>query len=335
MPAARRSTARIVRWLMQLGMVCLVAYLGIRHQVVGGAAPLDSFCPFGAVESLPALLSGSGFIGKIGSSNLVLIGTVALVTVGLGASFCGWLCPFGAVQDALGAVRRRLVGEAYVIPDRAHRVLKHARWVVLAVVVLMSWRVLGLWFADYDPFRALFHFKFESWIAVALVAVTLIGGLLVERFWCLYLCPLGALVGGLGTLGLTKVSRNAEECTDCGLCTRACPSRIDVRNLATVSDQHCTMCTECVEACPAPGALKISTGGEGEALRPVAIGIATLLLSLALLGTGYAMGWWRTGAGCASCTSQAPQAAPLGYNDVILAGSRPADPDQMTRYEYR
>lgn len=326
MAAPRRTPARIARWSIQLGMVALVAYLGIRHQLVGpaaGAAPLDSFCPFGALETLPSLLAGSGFIGKIGSSNLVLIGSVILVTIGLGAGFCGWLCPFGAVQDALSAVRRRLFGRALLVPDGLHRVLRYGRWLVLGVVVWMSWQALGLWFADYDPFRALFHFKFESWVAVALVAGTVVGGLLVERFWCLYLCPLGAVVGGLGTLGVTKVRRDAGSCTDCGLCTNACPSRIDVQRQESVRDQLCTMCTECVESCPVPGALSVSTGRDGESLRPVAVGVATALLFFALLGTGYAMGWWQTGSGCAGCSAEQPQAEQLGYNSVIPVDSRP------------
>ncbi len=335
MAASRRTLARTARWLIQIGMVGLIAYFGLRHQLVEGAAPLDSFCPFGAVETLPALLGGFGFIGKIGSSNLVLLGSLTLVTLGLGASFCGWLCPFGAIQDGLGALRRRFIGKAYLIPERVHNVLKHTRWLVLALVVWMSWRALGLWFADYDPFRAMFHFKFESWVAVALVAGTLVGGLLVERFWCLYLCPLGAVVGGLGTLGLTKVRRAEESCTDCALCSRACPSRIEIHTRQAVSDQHCTMCTECVDACPVPGTLALSTGRQGESLRPIAVGVTTLVLFFVLIWTGWAMGWWRTGAGCASCTAQLTPAEVLGYNveipDAVAAGDASGVPQVTYR----
>lgn len=296
-----RST-RVVRSIVQAGMVGLIAYLGVRHQLVGGAAPLDSFCPFGAIESLPSLLGGRGFIGKIGASNLVLLGALGLVTLSLGGAFCGWLCPFGAAQDLLSAIRRRVIGRACVIPARVHGVLKYARWLVLGLIVHMSGKSLSLWFADYDPFRALFHFKFESWTAIALVAATVMGGLLVERFWCLYLCPLGALVGAVGVFGFVKVRRDGEECSVCTLCARACPSRIPVQEVTAVADEHCTMCLDCVESCPRPGTLTVSTGAHGESLRPVSLGVATVVLFFALIGTAFAMGWWIPGRGCGGCS---------------------------------
>jgi Fe-S-cluster-containing hydrogenase component 2 len=80
---------------------------------------------------------------------------------------------------------------------------------------------------------------------------------------------------------------------------------IDVDASDVVTDQLCTMCTQCVDACPSPGALRISTGAAAEAFRPVAVGAATTALFFALIGTGMAMGWWETGAGCAGCSASA------------------------------
>ncbi len=319
-PGRRSTRPRYLRRIVQLGMVALIAYIGVRHQVVGGsggAAPLDSFCPFGAIESLPSLLGGMGFISKVGTSNLVLLGSLGIVTLALGASFCGWLCPFGAIQDLLAWIRFKTIGRAYVIPKRVHNVLKYGRWLVLGVIVYMSGRYLSLWFADYDPFRALFHFKFESWIPIALVAGTVLGGLLVERFWCLYLCPLGALTGAVGVFGFTKVRRDGEGCTDCSLCSRACPSRIQVHRLTAVADEHCTMCMECMDSCPRPGTLKVSTGADGESLRPIALGIATIALFFALIGTAYSMGWWLPGAGCGGCAEVVPSAVHAAAATIV------------------
>lgn len=140
----------------------------------------------------------------------------------------------------------------FLVPARVHGKLKYLRWGVLALIVRMSAKYSAFWFADYDPFRVFFHFKFESAIAIVFVVGTIAGGILVERFFCLYACLLGALVGGLGTAGLVKVSRDEGACIDCTLCARACPSRIAVDTVQVVRDQHCTMCTECVDACPAP-----------------------------------------------------------------------------------
>lgn len=315
---------RTVRTLVQIMMVALMAWIGLRHQTLGGgptgAPPLDSFCPFGAVETLPSLLGGTGFVRKVGESNLVLLAALGIVTLGFSGAFCGWICPFGAVQDWLASARKRVFGRVLVIPAPVHRVLRHLRWAVLALVVWMSARLLTLWFAEYDPFRALFHFKFESWIGVALVVGTVMGGLLVERFFCLYACPLGALVGLAGLVGLTRIRRVESECTECGVCSRACPSRIAVDNLGDVRDQHCTMCAECVESCPSDGALVVTTGAPGESLRPVMVGIASVVLFFALVGTAQALGWWRTGAGCAGC-ADAPGTDGPAVAVVATAGS--------------
>lgn len=300
------TSTLVVRRLIQLSVVALVAYLSLKHQIGGreAAGPIDSYCPFGAIESLPALIEGSGFIRRIGTSNLVLFGSLAVVTLTAGGGFCGWLCPFGTVQDWLASAGRLIFGRQLKVPMPVHRYLKHMRWAVLLLIVWMSWRTAGLWFARYDPYRALFDFGFESSLAIGLIAVTILGGIAVERFWCIYACPLGALVGVGAVLSPTKVRRVTDSCTDCGFCSTRCPMRIPVDEVETVADQHCTMCTECVEVCPQPETLKISTGAAHESFRPLFVGIVTTVLFFALIGTGWAMGWWQTGQGCAGCSTQ-------------------------------
>jgi Fe-S-cluster-containing hydrogenase component 2 len=307
----RDRTTVIARVLIQASVVGLIVYLSYQHQYLGTAAPIDSYCPFGAIESIPSLLAGEGLLRRVGTSNLVLMGAVGLVTLGLGASFCGWLCPFGAVQDWIGSLGKRLLGRQFEVPASAHRYLKHLRWIVLALIVWMSYRYLDLWFAEYDPYRAFFHLTVESGLALALIVGTVVGSLMVNRFWCVYACPLGAVVGLIGKIGLVKVRRQSS-CIDCGLCAAACPMRVPVDQVGAVSDQHCTMCTECVQVCPKPGALVISTGAKGESLPPFGIGIATAALFFALVGSGIALGWWQPGQGCGGCAE-----SPSGEATVV------------------
>jgi len=313
------SSTRTIRRLIQLGVVGLFSYVAIRHQV-SGTAPLDSYCPFGAIETLPSLLSGDGFINKVGQSNLVLLAAALIVSLLASGAFCGWLCPFGAVQEWLSALARRIFGRQLTVPAGVHRYLKHLRWGVLVLIVVMSARYMGLWFADYDPFRAMFHFKFENALAIGLVVGTVVGALAIERFWCMYACPLGALVGLAGLLGITKVRRDVDVCTSCGICSKACPSRIDVASAPRrVADMHCTMCTECVDACPESGALVLSTGAKGEAFRPLAVGLAATALFFALIGTSFAMGWWVPSASCGGCSSASESVAPVSMESLIEA----------------
>ncbi len=318
MATSAASKTRWIRYGFLAGMVGLIATVGIRHQLLkgAGAAPLDSFCPLGAVESLPTLFSGGGMLAKTGTSNLVLFAGLLLVTLFLGGAFCGWLCPFGAIQEWLAALSKRVFGRQLRVPESLDRYLKHMRWVVLAFIVTAAYSAGRLWFADYDPFRALFHFKFESWVAYALVGGTVVGSMLVERFWCRYLCPLGAIVGALGTIGLVKVRRSEDACTSCGMCDEACPARISVSTTPAVSDQHCTMCAECVGACPEPGAMHVSAGGASSAVRPWVVGLASAALLFALVGAAQAAGLWQAGSGCGSggCAEESV-AQPVGVQE--------------------
>lgn len=308
MPKNRDRATAVGRFLIQAVVVGLIIYLSYKHQFIGrsAAAPIDSYCPFGAIESIPSLLAGEGLLRRVGTSNLVLMGALGLVTLGMGASFCGWLCPFGSVQDWIAGIGARLLGKQYRVPLSVHRYLKHMRWAVLALIVWMSYRYLDLWFAEYDPYRALFHLSVESGLALALIVGTVVGSLVVKRFWCLYACPLGAIVGLLGLVGVAKVRRQSS-CIDCGLCSAACSMQVPVDQVDAVSDQHCTMCTECIQVCPKPGALVISTGAKGESLPPLGIGIATIALFFALIWAGMALGWWQPGEGCGGC-ADAPEA---------------------------
>jgi ferredoxin len=73
---------------------------------------------------------------------------------------------------------------------------------------------------------------------------------IARRFWCRYLCPLGALLGLLGKIGLVRRQVN-DSCTQCNACARACPTGTIQREWNYASDPgECTMCLECLAACP-------------------------------------------------------------------------------------
>ena len=115
-----------------------------------------------------------------------------------GNAFCGWLCPFGAFQDLLHWVKRKLHLPEIKLGDRTDAILRYGRFVTLGIIIYASATTLKLWFADYDPFRTLFslHWLFAPnlatmWPAFVILGVTRIGSLLIQRFWCRYLCPLG------------------------------------------------------------------------------------------------------------------------------------------------
>jgi len=255
----------VLRRISQLIPVALITFVGIRHQVVGGgpngAAPLDSYCPFGGIETMYYYLQTGQFLQKTAISNLILLGAVIILAIAAGSAFCSWLCPFGAVQEWLAALGRKVLGRNYELPERMHRVLRYMRFPVLFLIVFFTIRGSRLVFEDYDPFKVMFHFNFETITAIVILAVTVILSLLVDRFWCKYLCPLGAVFSFLGRFSLINIRRNQDKCVNCGLCTTKCHMNIDVANETEMPVSECTRCLDCVNSCPKVEVLTLTMGG--------------------------------------------------------------------------
>lgn len=254
------------RHLTQLAIALLVVVAAVRHQIEkdSGAASVDALCPFGAMETLITWVTTGSLITKTHPSNLVLGLAVLVATLLVGNAFCGWICPFGAVQDALTWVRRKLRLPAITVPRGLDRALRWGRFVVLAVILYFSYVTASLWFADYDPYVALFglHWLFEPdtpalWIGLSVLAVVVVGSVLVERAWCRYLCPLGGVLSVLSRFSLLRIRRAPTTCTDCSLCDKACPVGIEPSKAAPMVSPDCIGCMDCVTTCPVRGALGV------------------------------------------------------------------------------
>lgn len=248
---------------------------------------LHAVCPFGAVETAARLITEGRFIPKTHPSNLWMLLAATASTVVFGALFCGWLCPLGSVQDWVGRLGRRLFGRRYntFVPRRLDRALGYLRYAVLGLIVVATTRAISLVFVAYDPYYALLHFWTGQALptAIAVLAVVLAASLLVERPWCRWLCPFGALQGLLQLVAPWKIRRSATLCTDCGSCSRACPVRIAVAEKTVVRDTRCNRCGECLAACPVRGALDHSLPGRRAAAASVpALSMRSRFLTAAL-----------------------------------------------------
>ena len=213
------------RHLVQLGIVVLIVAMAIRHQIESetDAPSVDALCPFGALETMWTWVTTGSFISKIHPSNIAIgAGLLAAVLIA-GNAFCGWICPFGAIQDALHWLKRKLHVPTVTVPPRVDRVLRYGRFVVLGVVLVASATTLKLWFADYDPYVTLFGLSwiFEPdlavmWPALAILVAVLGVSMLVERAFCRYLCPLGGALSVLGHFSILRIRRSASACTEIG-----------------------------------------------------------------------------------------------------------------------
>lgn len=269
-PRRRRSLSRTqwARRIVQVGFLGFILFASLRHSLVNEAettsASLDALCPFGAVETFWRAWSSGEFIPKTHPSNLVLGLAVLLATLAAGAAFCGWICPFGTLQDGLTWLRTRLRLPELRIPPQIDRWLRYGRYLLLALVLYMTISSVKLWFADYDPYRTIFGlgwiFEFslaEHWIAYSVAIFILVASFFVPRFWCRYACPLGGLLSLTNHVSLLRIRRTESTCKSCALCNRPCPIGIDVAAAKPFVSANCIACLECVDTCPRHGALEV------------------------------------------------------------------------------
>jgi NapH/MauN family ferredoxin-type protein len=260
---------RRLKWarrIVQLAFAAWIVIAAVRNQTGtnGESASVDALCPFGGVETLVTWIATGHFISRTHPSNLVLGLAVLVAVVLVGNVFCGWICPFGAVQDALTWLRKRAQLPQLAVPAGWDRWLRWGRFVILGVVLYCSVSTAKLWFSDYDPYVTLFGlrwlFEFDAstmWVSLTLLAVIVGGSLVVDRFWCRYLCPLGAVFSVVGRFSLLRIRRSSKACTDCTMCDKPCPVGIAPSKAKPFVSSDCIGCMECVAACPVKGALRV------------------------------------------------------------------------------
>ncbi len=288
-----------LRLFVQVGFVLFSAYLGLRHQIVGGgpsgAGPIDAFCPYGAFEALPVLLIEGTFISKTAVSNLWILAALVAGLLVVGPVFCGWICPLGSLGEWLYGLRKR-ISAVKLEPGKA---LSHqfswGRAAMFVLILFMSWQTKSIWFENIDPYKAIFHMNVESAAALSLIFGFVTMSLLVERAWCRWLCPLGIFNGLVGKLSLFKIRRNDASCIHCNACSRVCPVRITVAEVQAVSDDRCVGCNRCLEACPVKDTLQIKSSGAmgNRLLKPASAGIIAVGLFIAIVGGAQAGGFWK------------------------------------------
>ena len=221
-----------------------------------------AICPFGAVETAGRLIIEGGFIPKVHESNLWTFLGVTLVTVTIGAAFCGYLCPLGSVQEWIGSIGKKTFKKRYnrIAGKKVDQLLGYMRYGVLITIIIQTTRMTTLVFQRVDPYYALFHFWMGDVFLTALIAlgIILMLSFFVERPWCRWFCPFGALQGILQLISPWKIRKNKELCTSCGACARACPMGIHIQEKNSVFDTRCNRCGNCLRACHREGAISFS-----------------------------------------------------------------------------
>ncbi|WP_347313391.1 4Fe-4S binding protein [Defluviimonas sp. SAOS-178_SWC] len=171
----------------------------------------------------------------------------ALIFWGRGA-YCGWLCPFGALQELLNRIAKALHIPQWTLPWGLHERLWPVKYMIflgLFGVSLMSIEQAEH-LAEVEPFKTAIILKFvRAWPFVAYAAALLIAGLFVERFYCRYLCPLGAALAIPARIRMFDWLKRYHECGHpCQTCANQCPVQA-IHPTGEINPNECVNCLHC------------------------------------------------------------------------------------------
>lgn len=189
----------------------------------------------------------------------MLLATVP-ATVLVGRFFCGFFCSFGAVQDLLwlGSHRLRALFPGKRNLKKADRIFRFAKYAVLFYFIIFIWsgvtavKTAGPWqvFGQYVSFGHWPGLKPLLSVGGVLLLFIFIGSLFVQRFFCRYFCPMGAIYSLISQTSFLKIDKPREECGKCHLCTSKCTMGMDLTKKDRIAGGECISCQKCVSWCP-------------------------------------------------------------------------------------
>ena len=251
--------ARIIVQYAALALFLVLMYFTLTSSAESGSPKMiNIFSRLNPLQALTAMIGGREFIGKY---------LPALITVGvtllLGRVWCSWFCPLGAVLELFGFKGRRIKAQW----------LRKVKYVILFTIVVMA--VFGsLAFMYLEPITIIIrgittgakplveYFQMADkknfiwpglswWIVGIPFVLVLLLNLVEKRFWCRYLCPLGALIGLGSKFSWIKRRVDQMSCVQCGECAAICPmGAISAENDFKSDPAECIMCMDCAVPCP-------------------------------------------------------------------------------------
>jgi len=274
--AADRSQR--IRSLVQLSFIVLNGWLGIqfylwfRFFLVGGhGLPVhrppgaEGWLPIAGLMNFKYLLT-TGHIPDMHPAAMFLF--MAFVTISIVAkkAFCSWLCPIGTLSEYLWKLGRRIFRGNLHLPLWIDLPLRGLKYLLLGffLCIIGTMSAAGLDEFMHTPYgiiadvKMLNFFLEMSTTAAVVIAVLAVLSLVIQNFWCRYLCPYGALMGLASLASPLKIRRSPDACIDCAKCARACPASLPVDKLVQICSVECTACMACIASCPAEGALQLA-----------------------------------------------------------------------------
>jgi polyferredoxin len=272
------DSSQRIRHSVQLVFVLLNVWLGIQFYLwvrfferggVGLQVPrpagAEGWLPIAGLMNFKVLLS-TGHVPAVHPAAMFLFMAFVAMSLIAKKAFCSWICPVGAFSESLARLGKKLFPRNLRLPRWLDIPLRGLKYLLLGFFVFIIGSMSAAAIEEFmaTPYgliadvKMLNFFRDMSGTAAIVIAVLVVLSIVVENFWCRYLCPYGALMGLVSLLSPLKIRRNPDTCIDCAKCARACPASLPVDKLVQIRSVECTACMACIASCPAEGALQFS-----------------------------------------------------------------------------
>lgn len=205
------------------------------------------------IQYLLIILGGQGVISAL-LPVLIILGLLLASSLLVGRMFCGFACPVGVVQELLSKINFKSNPEAlnktkYHI-DVPSKYTSIIRRIFLGILIIIAVFGVVLFLEVINPLTGFSIFRTPFTIALLIPVISLIIfsilSIFIYRPWCRFLCPFGALSSLCSRISRIKYHRT-EDCTECGLCEKVCPTQ---EAFAYSKKNECYFCNRCIEVCP-------------------------------------------------------------------------------------
>lgn len=318
-PDRSQRIRRTVQWVfVALNVwIGLQFYLWVRWYEIGGPGTpftrppgVEGWLPIAGLMNLKYFLV-TGRAPVIHPAAMFLLLGFLLMSLLLKKAFCSWLCPVGTVSEYLWKLGRRFLGRNLQAPRWLDIPLRGLKYVLLGffVFVIAGMSADGLAGFMGSPYGVVADVKmlnfFRTIGITGMVVLIVLGALsvVIQNFWCRYLCPYGALMGLVSLLSPVKIRRDQTVCIDCGKCAKACPAHVKVDQLVQIRSVECSACMACVASCPVENALEFALPPRpaitadrwrGRIAGPRTVAAALAFIFLGVIFVARATGHWRT-----------------------------------------
>jgi len=190
------------KYFLQWGsLAALIFFLsGLARKLFPSLPVLDAeaYCPMGGLEAISTYLAKGSLPCTMTSLQIVMGFALAASVILFSKLFCAFLCPIGTVEDLMIKVRESISLKSINIPSGSalDKLLRIVKYVLLFWIFYMTMETSELFCKNIDPYYAVvsgFGGETTLWMSVTALVLVLLGGLVVDRFWCRYICPLGAI----------------------------------------------------------------------------------------------------------------------------------------------